>query len=154
MNEKFDPFDVEMAPTMSEHHEIVKNEEARHLRQKDSAVEVAGGVSVQRTVSVDILDMAKPEEDSPTAWMARGKCREYPPSTFFPDNGSGVEAAIRICEGCPVKAPCLEYALLNRIEHGVWGGASERQRRRLIRQRRLDGVPIANKPRSYTSRKK
>ena len=71
-------------------------------------------------------------------WMAEGNCRHEPPSTFFPSDGVGVEIARRICESCPAKAPCLEYALRNRIDHGVWGGASERERRRIARQRRLD----------------
>src|SRR5579862_8213708 len=71
-----------------------------------------------------------------TTWMAEGKCRELPPETFFPSDGVGVEVARRICADCPAKAPCLEYALYNRIEHGVWGGASERERRRIARQRR------------------
>jgi WhiB family redox-sensing transcriptional regulator len=70
-------------------------------------------------------------------WMATGKCREVPPSVFFPNDGVGVDAARRICADCPVKAPCLEYALLNRIDHGVWGGTSERERRRIARSRRL-----------------
>ena len=72
-----------------------------------------------------------------TEWMAAGKCREVHPSTFFPSDGVGVEFARRICAECPVKAMCLEYALTNRIDHGVWGGASERERRRILRQRRL-----------------
>jgi WhiB family redox-sensing transcriptional regulator len=71
-----------------------------------------------------------------TDWMNEGKCRDLPPETFFPSDGVGVEVARRICADCPVKAPCLEYALYNRIEHGVWGGASERERRRIARQRR------------------
>jgi WhiB family transcriptional regulator, redox-sensing transcriptional regulator len=45
--------------------------------------------------------------------------------------------ARQICRDCPVQALCLEYALDNRIDHGVWGGASERERRRIARQRRL-----------------
>jgi len=72
-----------------------------------------------------------------TEWMADGNCRNEPPATFFPSDGVGVEIARRICETCPVKALCLEYALRNRIDHGVWGGASERERRRILRQRRL-----------------
>src|SRR6202035_3979568 len=74
-------------------------------------------------------------EEVDTTWMANGKCRELPPETFFPSDGVGVEVARRICADCPVKTPCLEYALYNRIEHGVWGGASERERRRIARQR-------------------
>jgi WhiB family redox-sensing transcriptional regulator len=73
-----------------------------------------------------------------TDWMAEGKCADTPPSTFFPSDGVGVDAARRICADCPVKAPCLEYALVNRIDHGVWGGTSERERRRILRRRRLD----------------
>src|ERR1700745_3160012 len=76
-----------------------------------------------------------------TNWMAEGKCRELPPETFFPSDGVGVEIARRICADCPVKAPCLEYALYNRIEHGVWGGASGRERRRIARQRRACTAP-------------
>lgn len=72
-----------------------------------------------------------------TEWMARGRCRDIPPSAFFPSDGVGVEVAKRICAECPVKSPCLEYALTNRIDHGVWGGTSERERRRILRQRRI-----------------
>lgn len=72
-----------------------------------------------------------------TNWMARGNCATRPPDTFFPSDGIGVEIAKGICEGCPVQEPCLEYALHNRVDHGVWGGCSERQRRRILRARRL-----------------
>jgi WhiB family redox-sensing transcriptional regulator len=80
-----------------------------------------------------------------TDWMARGKCRDIPPGVFFPSDGLGVQAAQRICEGCPVAETCLEYALANRIDHGVWGGCSERERRRILRRRR---VPLAITARS------
>jgi len=75
-------------------------------------------------------------------WMAEGKCREVPPSVFFPSDGVGVDAARKICADCPVKAPCLEYAVVHRIDHGVWGGASERERRRIARRRRLAGTAL------------
>jgi WhiB family redox-sensing transcriptional regulator len=71
-----------------------------------------------------------------TNWMAEGKCRDHSPRTFFPSDGVGVEIAKRVCGVCPVREECLEYALFHRIEHGVWGGASERARRRIVRQRR------------------
>ena len=71
-----------------------------------------------------------------TDWMDHGTCKEHPPSTFFPSDGVGVEVAKRICATCPVAAQCLEYALDNHIDHGVWGGTSERQRRRLLKVRR------------------
>lgn len=75
-----------------------------------------------------------------TEWMAQGRCRDIHPSVFFPSDGVGVEVAQRICAGCPVTTPCLEYALANHIDHGVWGGASERERRRIARSRRLSVV--------------
>ena len=88
-----------------------------------------------------------------TSWMQKGKCRELPPETFFPSDGVGVEIARRICADCPVKEPCLEYALYNRIEHGVWGGASERERRRIARRRRGVAVtPINASPPLPSSR--
>jgi len=71
-----------------------------------------------------------------TEWMAEGRCNEVSPSVFFPSDGVGVDAARKICHDCAVKGPCLEYALVNRIDHGVWGGTSERERRRILRQRR------------------
>jgi WhiB family redox-sensing transcriptional regulator len=66
-----------------------------------------------------------------TSWMGRARCRSHPPSLFFPDNGGGVEVARRVCSCCPVRDECLEYAIAERIEPGVWGGTSERTRRRI-----------------------
>ena len=73
-----------------------------------------------------------------TNWMARGLCAEQPPEKFFPSDGVGVDIARRVCAGCPVQEPCLEHALRNRIDHGVWGGCSERERRRILKRRRLE----------------
>jgi WhiB family redox-sensing transcriptional regulator len=72
-----------------------------------------------------------------TTWMAEGRCADASPDTFFPSDGLGVMAAKLICADCPVAASCLEYALHHRVEHGVWGGCSERQRRRILKERRL-----------------
>ncbi len=71
-------------------------------------------------------------------WMRNGNCRDYPPSVFFPSDGVGVDAARKICATCPVIEPCKEYALANRIDHGVWGGCSERERRRILKRRRQE----------------
>ncbi len=73
-----------------------------------------------------------------TEWMRRGACRNHPPDRFFPSDGVGVERAKEICATCPVASQCLEYALEQRIDHGVWGGASERQRQRILRDRRRE----------------
>lgn len=72
----------------------------------------------------------------PPEWTAEGRCRGMDPQVFFPSDGLGVQAATAICRDCPVREPCLEYALVNRIQHGVFGGESERSRERILRQRR------------------
>lgn len=76
-------------------------------------------------------------------WMARGLCANVPPSTFFPSDGVGVEVARKICASCPVRELCLEYALAERIDHGVWGGCSERERRRIQKRRRVGSAGAA-----------
>jgi WhiB family transcriptional regulator, redox-sensing transcriptional regulator len=71
-----------------------------------------------------------------TDWMAQGNCRELEWDMFFPHGGSGLSAAQKICAECTVLEECLEYALKNHINHGVWGGCSERERGRILRRRR------------------
>lgn len=79
--------------------------------------------------------------------MARGHCRDHPPEVFFPSDGAGVQAACRICSGCPVAGECLEFALEGHIRYGVWGGASERARQRIAAERRRDAEgPLAAPP--------
>ncbi len=75
-------------------------------------------------------------------WMADGKCRSVSPETFFPSDGLGVIQAQKICASCEVADQCLEYALENHIDHGVWGGRSERERRRILRSRRRTGLVV------------
>jgi len=75
-------------------------------------------------------------------WMSEGKCRDLSPTAFFPSDGIGVQAAQRICAECPVADACLQYALDERVDHGVWGGKSERERRRILRRRRLSHTSV------------
>jgi WhiB family redox-sensing transcriptional regulator len=69
-------------------------------------------------------------------WWDLGACRGLDASTFYPDDDDGAEYAKSVCAGCSVQSVCLEYALSVREKAGVWGGATERDRRRMIRQRR------------------
>ncbi|MFT6291605.1 MAG: WhiB family redox-sensing transcriptional regulator [Ilumatobacter sp.] len=88
------------------------------------------------------LATAPPDPDSESAWMSEGNCRLHPPATFFPSDGVGVDKARKICRDCPVVARCLDYALDERIDHGVWGGCSERERRRILKSRRQDAAQV------------
>ncbi len=74
--------------------------------------------------------------------MLQARCRSLSPGEFFPSDGVGVDKARKICGQCPVQTECLEYALTYRIDHGVWGGASERERRRILRRRRVETPPL------------
>ncbi|MGV9255643.1 WhiB family transcriptional regulator [Streptomyces sp. NPDC003697] len=69
-----------------------------------------------------------------TDWAERGTCRVGNPDDLFVE-GAAQHRAKAVCTGCPVRTECLAYALDQRIEHGVWGGMTERERRALLRRR-------------------
>ena len=68
------------------------------------------------------------------SWQEQALCAETDPEAFFPEKGGSTREAKKICTGCEVKAQCLEYALSNDERFGIWGGLSERERRRLRRR--------------------
>ncbi len=71
-----------------------------------------------------------------SSWRHRAACRGVDPDVFYPPSDEDAEPAKAICAQCPVRQACLEHALANRERDGIWGGATERERRRIIRQRR------------------
>ena len=73
-------------------------------------------------------------------WMERAACADLPRDMFFPSDGAGVIRAQRVCARCPVTVPCLEYALKYKVDHGVWGGCSERKRRRILKARAAESA--------------
>jgi WhiB family transcriptional regulator, redox-sensing transcriptional regulator len=72
------------------------------------------------------------ELDQPD-WQERALCAQTDPEAFCPEKGGSTREAKRICAGCEVRAECLEYALAFDERFGIWGGLSERERRRLKR---------------------
>ncbi|NRI65902.1 WhiB family transcriptional regulator [Rhodococcus sp. ACPA4] len=66
-------------------------------------------------------------------WQERALCAQTDPEAFFPEKGGSTREAKRICLGCEVRDECLDYALANDERFGIWGGLSERERRRLKR---------------------
>lgn len=71
------------------------------------------------------------DEPEPPEWQERALCAQTDPEAFFPEKGGSTREAKRICLGCEVRAECLEYALAHDERFGIWGGLSERERRRL-----------------------
>lgn len=74
------------------------------------------------------------EHSATPAWMNDGVCASVDPDLWYPETGVFAHAK-RVCNGCPVKAECLEYALDNSERWGIWGGTSEHERRALLKAR-------------------
>lgn len=68
-------------------------------------------------------------------WQFRANCMGVDPELFFPERGSSTREAKEVCRGCVVREDCLDFAIANGEKFGIWGGMSERERRRVRRSR-------------------
>lgn len=68
---------------------------------------------------------------APQEWERFALCKDRPDVDFFPENSTGVRLAQKVCAICPARKACLDHALKHHIDHGIWGGKSERARRAL-----------------------
>lgn len=103
--------------------------------QVDPAAEDAMILSVEDGMILSaedgmILPLAD-EEDEDGGWQERALCAQTDPEAFFPEKGGSTREAKKVCLGCDVRGECLEYALAHDERFGIWGGLSERERRRL-----------------------
>jgi WhiB family redox-sensing transcriptional regulator len=64
-------------------------------------------------------------------WVSRGLCGQVDPELFFPEKGGSTKEARRVCMACEVRVQCLDWALETGERTGIWGGVSERERRRM-----------------------
>lgn len=78
--------------------------------------------------------------EDPGVWQERALCAQSDPEIFFPEKGGTVRPAKRTCARCEVRAECLDYALAFDERFGIWGGLSERERRRIARTDRVAGA--------------
>ncbi|MEY2476795.1 MAG: WhiB family transcriptional regulator, redox-sensing transcriptional regulator [Actinomycetota bacterium] len=83
----------------------------------------------------DLLHLLNREERP--SWQDQANCMGVDPDLFFPERGASTREAKEVCRGCVVREDCLEYALANGEKFGIWGGMSERERRRIRRARAL-----------------
>jgi len=74
------------------------------------------------------------DDGGPGSWQERALCAQTDPEAFFPEKGGSTREAKKICMTCEVRTECLEYALANDERFGIWGGLSERERRKLKRR--------------------
>ncbi len=91
------------------------------------------GREVERVAPVLPL-FGEPVDDGLMGWQERALCAQTDPEAFFPEKGGSTREAKKVCTGCEVRAECLEYALENDERFGIWGGLSERERRKLKRR--------------------
>lgn len=87
-------------------------------------------------VNLGVPGVRRPQgdEDAALAWQGDALCAQTDPEAFFPEKGGSTRDAKRICTSCEVRGECLEYALQNDERFGIWGGLSERERRKLKRR--------------------
>ena len=71
------------------------------------------------------------EEETVLSWQERSLCAQTDPEAVVPEKGGSTREAKKVCVGCDVRSECLEYALANDERFGIWGGLSERERRKL-----------------------
>jgi len=90
-------------------------------------------------------------------WRELAACRGTDLEVFFPERGESAGPARQVCARCPVRQPCLDYAITNRITHGIWGGLTERERRALrsgwvgAARRERDRAILAAEAAGYTA---
>lgn len=84
-------------------------------------------------MSDELREISKTRPD----WFSLGECNGLPTRWFFPERGESVREVKNICKRCVIKTDCLEFAMANDIQHGMWGGTSERERKSLRRRRKM-----------------
>jgi WhiB family transcriptional regulator, redox-sensing transcriptional regulator len=103
---------------------------APHIQTGPTAASIGGRPQLSVVPDPFDDDLATDDEDQ---WQERALCAQTDPEAFFPEKGGSTREAKRICQGCEVRSSCLEYALANDERFGIWGGLSERERRRIKR---------------------
>ncbi len=85
----------------------------------------------------EILRLVANEEVDEMGWQEKALCAQTDPEAFFPEKGGSTREAKKVCLSCEVRSECLDYALKNDERFGIWGGLSERERRRIRRSQAI-----------------
>lgn len=94
----------------------------------DPRTSVGRGPAFRPSSELSLIDLF---DEGVLGWQERALCAQTDPEAFFPEKGGSTREAKRVCASCEVRAECLSYALENDERFGIWGGLSERERRRL-----------------------
>jgi WhiB family transcriptional regulator, redox-sensing transcriptional regulator len=96
-----------------------------------------GQAAAQATAALLAELAARAKTQGDRAWQENANCLGVDPDLFFPERGASTREAKSVCRSCEVRLECLEYALSHGEKFGIWGGLSERERRRVRRERAL-----------------
>ena len=100
--------------------------------RREASLVPASPVALGHLESPRLLELS--EQDEELSWQERALCAQTDPEAFFPEKGGSTREAKKVCVSCEVRSECLEYALAHDERFGIWGGLSERERRRLKKQ--------------------
>lgn len=103
------------------------------------------------TLPEGLMALYDETEEEERSWQDYANCLGVDPDLFFPERGASTREAKEVCRGCVVREDCLEYALQNGEKFGIWGGMSERERRRIRRQRALARAAAAAQAANVTA---
>ena len=109
----------------------------RCIRRKPNPVRPAksyrlrGSIMRVEEAQPDMYELWRHHEGGALSWQERALCAQTDPEAFFPEKGGSTREAKKVCLSCEVRGECLEYALANDERFGIWGGLSERERRKL-----------------------
>ena len=104
------------------------------VRAPGSGESGEGGCAVTEVIVPLAQVFVSPDDVDELSWQDQALCAQTDPEAFFPEKGGSTREAKRVCRSCEVRAECLEYALEHDERFGIWGGMSERERRRLKRE--------------------
>ena len=114
-------------------HEVISRSSAQTGNQHDAVFdEVTSWQYVEPVrASSDAIALVTDDDNAELSWQERALCAQTDPEAFFPEKGGSTREAKKVCVSCDVRPECLEYALEHDERFGIWGGMSERERRRL-----------------------
>jgi WhiB family redox-sensing transcriptional regulator len=117
--------------------ELMAASDIEIIERVDIEVQVEGPADLSLVEGSADLSLVETSDDGlppELAWQERALCAQTDPEAFFPEKGGSTREAKRVCMSCEVRAECLDYALAKDERFGIWGGLSERERRRVKKQ--------------------
>lgn len=105
-----------------------------HFPKPSGAPKDLGALHMSDRQNAIVTSLPTTDNSVELSWQERALCAQTDPEAFFPEKGGSTREAKRVCLSCDVRSECLEYALAHDERFGIWGGLSERERRRLKRR--------------------